>query len=77
MPVYLNVCSECAHHVGDRTCAAFPARIPDDIWEGSSSHTSVRPDQAGQTTLLVRDRVALDYLVSIGRLQRSDAKVVE
>jgi len=77
VPVYLNVCSECVHNNGNRTCSAYPAKIPDAVWNGSDPHTSVRPDQAGRDTLLVRDQAGLDYLVGIGRVRRSAAQLAK
>jgi hypothetical protein len=31
-------CRWCVHYRGDRTCLAFPKRIPDDIWRGDNLH---------------------------------------
>ena len=62
------VCSECAHHRGNRTCSAYPAKIPDAIWKGGDSHTAKRDDQAGEAVLETRDQAGLTYLVKIGRV---------
>lgn len=34
-----NICVVCVHlNVGTRTCAAYPQRIPEEIWDGRVSH---------------------------------------
>ncbi len=44
------VCQMCVHHRG-RMCDAFPAKIPDDIWQGRDAHRTVRRDQVGDSVL--------------------------
>jgi hypothetical protein len=45
IPPYSKVCSECIHLTSgiDRTCRAFPERIPLAIWAGQIKHTDPYP----------------------------------
>jgi hypothetical protein len=42
-------CDDCARlqSILDRTCPAFPDRIPDEIWEGLLGHTAPYPGDHG------------------------------
>jgi hypothetical protein len=43
-----NVCGWCEHKVVMRDCcAAFPDRIPDDIWLGRHTHRTPYPGDGG------------------------------
>lgn len=44
-----DVCWRCKHLRDDavRACAAFPDRIPDQIWNGWNRHTSPYPGDNG------------------------------
>jgi len=43
------VCQECRHRIGHDylACAAFPSRIPLEIWNGQRDHTTPYPDDHG------------------------------
>ena len=47
------LCATCRHLVRDDEptlrCVAFPAGIPDDILYSEFDHTTVHPDQVGET----------------------------
>ena len=44
-----RVCSYCQHKYPTwrHTCAAFPDRIPDEIWRGDNDHTEPYPGDLG------------------------------
>ena len=44
-----SVCEGCRHRIGYRrlSCAAFPERIPRDIWNGRHDHRSPYPGDRG------------------------------
>jgi hypothetical protein len=43
------VCEGCRHRVGHShlTCAAFPERIPEEIWNGGHAHRTPYPNDGG------------------------------
>ncbi len=43
------VCHECRHRIGygDLACAAFPDRIPEEIWNGQRNHNAPYPGDHG------------------------------
>lgn len=74
MPIFNNVCQECAHYNGNSTCSAFPARIPDNIWEGRTAHLERLPTQVGQDVLSVPTQAQIDYLVQIDLVPKGAVK---
>jgi hypothetical protein len=46
---YSQVCSFCRHMVDgkERTCSAYPDKIPVAIWAGLNDHTQPFPDDHG------------------------------
>jgi hypothetical protein len=62
MPTQINVCMKCTRLRLDRTCEAYSARIPDEIWDGRSAHVSLRGDEDLPRTLIVRSASDADYL---------------
>jgi hypothetical protein len=43
------VCRDCRHRIGfgDLACAAFPDRIPEEIWNGQRDHDTPYPGDHG------------------------------
>ena len=43
------ICRDCRHRIGygDLNCAAFPDRIPEEIWNGERDHNSPFPCDRG------------------------------
>ena len=52
--LYSPVCCRCTHFdfstaVTHRRCAAYPERLPDEIWRGDNDHTAPYPGDHGVT----------------------------
>ena len=45
--VFDRLCDVCVHYLGDRKCRAYPAGIPDEIWQGRAFHLSPLPGDKG------------------------------
>lgn len=49
LAVRFSDCGTCVHLISGR-CSAFPNGIPAEIWDASTGHREVRPDQTGDST---------------------------
>lgn len=47
LPMFSQVCTFCAHYESSQTCAAFPDRIPQQIWLGENNHTKPYQGDSG------------------------------
>lgn len=46
-PWQSDTCWDCAHSRADRTCTAFPAGIPDALWNAVRGHREAFPGDGG------------------------------
>ena len=44
---YQDNCKICAHYLGEQTCRAFPAGIPNRLWSGEHLHRESYPGDQG------------------------------
>jgi hypothetical protein len=47
LPMFSSVCTFCAHYQSGQKCAAFPDRIPKQIWLGDDEHKNPYPGDNG------------------------------
>jgi hypothetical protein len=56
MPIN-DICLQCIHYWGDKSCFAFPDGIPDEIMVGDNLHSEKLPNQQNNIVFEPMDKI--------------------